>query len=415
MLGREEIDGLRLQLEDFRQSDQRKLDVIQRLLEEYQELSGKFKNLEIDLEVQTSARREMQLKARALDHKPFVLVLVNGDNYVFNDELLKAGTEGGVEAAGLLRDAVQADLKSLDDGISTRPLCGFGSSWTSEIGDRSEQVRGGFTRGQPLFDFVDAGVEKEGADHKIRELFDLLVQSNQCKHIIFGGCHDQGYLSLLTPHKKVDSCITLLKATTCNKKFRALGYRATEFPAVFKSVHLPENSNSGIDQSAHGAHVYDVQNGIIQPQLSANPQVSGHLVPEGTRRRLEQVIYLNTDSQRVDTPILGITEQGRARFWHRTSHQHLCNEYHLLGRCPALPGRPCMYDHGYVDPELILVLKERLRAQKCKTGGLCRSFDCYYGHVCRRHGCTGGKGCSFSSLLHNVDQGVISAIREGRT
>ena len=29
MLGREEIDGLRLQLEDFRQSDQRKLDVIQ--------------------------------------------------------------------------------------------------------------------------------------------------------------------------------------------------------------------------------------------------------------------------------------------------------------------------------------------------------------------------------------------------
>ncbi|MCJ1415409.1 hypothetical protein MMC32_001741 [Xylographa parallela] len=187
MLGQEEIDGLRLQLEAFRENDQKKLDLIQRLLEEYQKLSGKFEHLENDLEVQTSARRDMQMKARALEHKPFALVLVDGDNYVFDDKLLQMGTDGGVEAARLLCEAVKAELKSHDDGIST--IYAGASEWRIMVrlyanfaGLSAALVRaglqksvndlnkfaGGFTRGQPLFDFVDAGIEKEGADHKIR-------------------------------------------------------------------------------------------------------------------------------------------------------------------------------------------------------------------------------------------------------
>ncbi|MCJ1377171.1 hypothetical protein MMC17_000263 [Xylographa soralifera] len=417
MLGQDEIDSLQLQLEGFRESDQKKLDMIQRLLEEYQKISERCEHLENDLEVQTSARREMQMKTRALEHKPFVLVLVDGDHYVFNDELLKAGTEGGVEAARLLCEAVTAELKSLDDGISTN-FAGA-SEWRVMVrvyanfaGLSAALVRaglqksvndlnnfaGGFTRGKPLFDFVDAGIEKEGADYKIRELFDLLIESSQCKHIIFGGCHDQGYLSLLTPHKKIDSRITLLKATTCNKKFRALGYRAIEFHNVFKSVPLLEGNNVGTGQMAQGSHIHNNQNGFVRPQVSGqmaqgthvqsnqngiirpqvsgqmaqgthvqsnqngiiHPQISGQLLPEGPRSGSGRVVYLNKDNQRVDLPLLGITEHGQARFWRRTDNQHLCNEYHLLGKCPALPGRPCGYDHAYVDPELILILKERL-------------------------------------------------------
>ncbi|MCJ1395847.1 hypothetical protein MMC18_008733 [Xylographa bjoerkii] len=187
MLGQEMIDGLQLQLEGFRESDQKKLDVIQRLLEEYQTMTARCERLESDLEVQTSAHREMQMKARALEHKPFVLVLIDGDHYVFDDELLKAGTEGGVEAACLLYEAVKAELRSLDDGIST--IHAGATEWRVMVrvyakfaGLSAALVRaglqksvndlnnfaGGFTRGQPLFDFVDAGIEKEGADHKIR-------------------------------------------------------------------------------------------------------------------------------------------------------------------------------------------------------------------------------------------------------
>jgi hypothetical protein len=42
-----------------------------------------------------------------------------------------------------------------------------------------------FTRAQDLFDFVDAGDKKENADNKIREMFRLFVENNQCKHIFF--------------------------------------------------------------------------------------------------------------------------------------------------------------------------------------------------------------------------------------
>ncbi|MCJ1285356.1 hypothetical protein MMC26_004696 [Xylographa opegraphella] len=400
MLDQEEIDGLQLQLEEFRQSDHKKLDVIHRLLDKYKEISKKFKDLESDLEVQTSARREMQMKARALEHKPFVLVLVDGDNYVFNDKLLKAGTEGGVEAAGLLRDAVKAELKSQDDGISTsyagatewrvmvRVYANFAGlsaalvrAGIQKSGNDLNKFAGGFTRGQPLFDFVDAGAEKEDADHKIR-----------------------GYLSLLTPHKKVDSHITLLKATTCHKKFLALGYRAVEFPTVFKSVPLPEGSNTSTNQTAQGSHTH---NGTIRSP------VPGNFLLEGPRNAFGRVVYLNQHDQRIDPPLLGITEHERTRFRQRTNNQHLCNEYHLLGKCPALPGRACLFDHKYVDPGLLLVLKERLRLQRCKKGSACRSHDCYYGHACRGPGCTGGKGCSFSSLLHNLDADVVREISTG--
>ena len=80
-----------------------------------------------------------------------------------------------------------------------------------------------FTRSQDLFDFIDAGDKKEGADFKIRgtlhplprdhhyhmaqagyslalEMFRLFIDNSQCKHIFFAGCHDTGYLSLLTPY-----------------------------------------------------------------------------------------------------------------------------------------------------------------------------------------------------------------------
>ena len=238
------------------------------------------------------------------------------------------------------------------------------------------------------------------------ELFDLLIESSQCKHIMFGGCHDQGYLSLLTPHKKVDSRITLLKATTCHTKFRALGFRAIECPTVFKSEPLPKEAHHETVHIPQQSRANNNQNGRPWSQKGGTPK------PDGARGHLERVIYLNANDQRVDHRLTGISDQGRTRFKSRIDHQKLCNEFHLLGKCPALPGRACVYDHGYADPELIMVLQERLRAQQCKKGGSCRSFDCYYGHVCHRAGCEGGKGCSFGGVVHGLGTSSQRVLRE---
>ncbi|KAK2755639.1 c-x8-c-x5-c-x3-h type zinc finger protein [Colletotrichum kahawae] len=82
----------------------------------------------------------------------------------------------------------------------------------------------GFSRAQPLFNFVDVGPGKEAADHKIRETLRLMVRNNQCKHIFFGPCHDNGYLPVLGPYDVgpgINSRLTLIETTAAEEGFKS--------------------------------------------------------------------------------------------------------------------------------------------------------------------------------------------------
>ena len=128
------------------------------------------------------------------------------------------------------------------------------------------QFTSSFTRSEDLFDYVDAGDKKEGADHKIRgvcrmmamggmmltfaEMFRLFADNNQCKHIFFAGCHDVGYLSLLTPYRGKADRITLLRGASFHREYETLNLPIWEIPSVFVSTPLstpvpsaPANSN----------------------------------------------------------------------------------------------------------------------------------------------------------------------------
>lgn len=101
-----------------------------------------------------------------------------------------------------------------------------------------------FSCNQPLFSFVDVGMGKERADHKIKEMFRIFLHNMQCRHIIFGGCHDNGYIPNLEPFKREEEIarrITLLEATPAQPGFRSLGYEMTSFSAVFRNDPLPDS------------------------------------------------------------------------------------------------------------------------------------------------------------------------------
>jgi hypothetical protein len=95
-----------------------------------------------------------------------------------------------------------------------------------------------FTRAQDLFDFVDAGDKKENADNKIREMFRLFVENNQCKHIFFAGCHDTGYLNLLTPYIGKNDKITLVRGSSFSPEFSRLGLDIDNLNGLFHSNPL---------------------------------------------------------------------------------------------------------------------------------------------------------------------------------
>ena len=70
------------------------------------------------------------------------------------------------------------------------------------------------------------------------EMFRLFADINQCTHIFFAGCHDAGYLSMLTPYRGMSDRITLLKGASFHPEFKTLGLSISEMPSVFMSSPL---------------------------------------------------------------------------------------------------------------------------------------------------------------------------------
>ena len=117
-----------------------------------------------------------------------------------------------------------------------------------------------FSVNQPLFSIIDVGQGKERADHKIKgitspafkaiiadmhtEMLRTFSDNPTCRHIIFGGCHDAGYL-LNLEHFKHDmlkaSQITLLETTPAYRGFTDLNnFKRARFDDVFKNEPLPD-------------------------------------------------------------------------------------------------------------------------------------------------------------------------------
>jgi hypothetical protein len=108
------------------------------------------------------------------------VVLIDADGMIFQDDLIKAGEEGGRKASGLLHSAVVNYVQREAPHIPTdvKVLCRVYANVRGladvllrigVIDDANifEQFTGGFTRGKVLFDFVDVGPGKDRADEKI--------------------------------------------------------------------------------------------------------------------------------------------------------------------------------------------------------------------------------------------------------
>jgi hypothetical protein len=170
---------------------------------------------------------------------------------------LKAAAEGGSTAASKLHHAIQEHIASLYDNSKNWAISVNIYVSLDKLGQKLAQVGllkhpqefrafvQGFNVNQPLFNFVDVGHGKERADNKLRETLRSFIDNPTCKHIIFGGCHDAGYLNNLEPYKHDDnkaSRITLLESTPYYPGFTKLpsSFKRAKFDGVFKSDPLPE-------------------------------------------------------------------------------------------------------------------------------------------------------------------------------
>jgi hypothetical protein len=253
MLSDNELADTSAQLQDFHLASTKQQETLAEVLEKYGTLIESYKRLKSDYEEERDSRERYKQMARGQERNPFVLVLVDGDGYIFDDDLVSNGAEGGQRAAHLLNDAILSSLRTrglencrimvrvytnlagLSKTLSRIKLCGAEKRSLAAFAAN-------FTRSNELFDFVDAGELKENADSKIRALFRQFVDNTQCRHIYFAGCHDVGYINELIPHRNNREKVTLVRNYATHPEFTKLGMRIEDFPGVFRSTPVDSSS-----------------------------------------------------------------------------------------------------------------------------------------------------------------------------
>ncbi|THW40676.1 hypothetical protein D6D21_06710 [Aureobasidium pullulans] len=251
MLAETELNKLEGQLANFNISTKARQDALEELTLSYGQLLEDYRTLRSDYEEEKESREKYKKLARGQERNPFVLVLVDADGYVFEDSLIKGGAEGGVRAANLLHDTIRDRLSRYGREYENCKV--MVRAYTNLAGLSKTLARAGlagnearslspfcsnFTRAHDLFDFVDAGDKKENADNKIREMFRLFIENNQCKHIFFAGCHDTGYLNLLTPYIGKNDKITLVHGSSFSPEFNRLGLNIDSLNGLFHNNPL---------------------------------------------------------------------------------------------------------------------------------------------------------------------------------
>jgi hypothetical protein len=266
------------------------------------------------------------------------------------------------------------------------------------------------------------------------EMLRTFSDNPTCRHIIFGGCHDAGYLNNLDPFKHNEakaSRITLLETTPAYREFAGLSnFKHAKFDEVFRNEPLPESApipavNTAIAaaqspppsaqpplvmrSSTNGSMTNrtppakSVLPAIVSPSPSPStpaPSVSATESSEDSnwasvskigRQRTENIsiapskvksntkkkfAYYNKREQRLDEPLpardKASTEALDARM--KKNGKKMCNNYHLGGSCTQ--GAFCHFQH---EPKLslgeLVALRYKARSLACNNR-YCEDIDC---------------------------------------
>jgi hypothetical protein len=348
-----------------------------------------------------------------------VYVVIDGDGAIFQDKYLSAGADGGAQAAQDLYAKIRTNVATLYPEANTqewsivvnvilnvegvfKPLQANGI--IKSIGDLHGFGRA-FARTQPLFSFVDVGYGKEQADHKIRENLRFMIRIGQCKHVLFGPCHDNGYLPVLEEYKRNPSFasrITLLSGTAPEPGFRQLGFGIEKYGDIFRTAalgpavptqhHPPSPKSTPPSTTPPSGPVSTAGPKPLTTPLANSSYAKASttdqnpiVITVATKKPAVRKFYLvNAYDERIDMELPRPDPAAEKRYMERVRKlgYNYCNKYHLLDDCPN--GSYCCYEHGEkLPPAEIGVLRFKCRNLKCTDGSYCAQVDCPFSHHCR--------------------------------
>ncbi|GAB1320029.1 hypothetical protein MFIFM68171_10239 [Madurella fahalii] len=438
------------------------MDLLDKFQKKWAECEREKRNAMIWEKEQRMAERELNGLRSAAESSPFAFVVIDGDGAVFREDLIARGEEGGGEAAHELHRKLKEhfhespvfahiDIIFVHVVLSVEGLSrALHNSGTLPITDYAALTRfgRGFCRAQPLFSFTDVGYGKEQADHKVRKLFEVMEKNIQCRCLVLGGCHDNGYATFLESFRG-NQKICLLETTPAAADFRKFNYRRISFPTVFRSEPLPSKPAPppGFAAPPQTSPVHTAPATTASPVISPGIGLAGFPSPApapspkpiapppiATSKAETQssnsyaavgrgnvpltiniasqkksvaarpFIQLNKDDERVDVPLAKADPNAvRALDERRQANgTNFCNRYHLSNSCKNGPN--CNFYHGErLNAAEMLALRHKTRNLVCSAGHHCRDIGCNLGHHCSNPGsCYFGNDCRFSQL-HGMD------------
>ncbi|KAF2098174.1 hypothetical protein NA57DRAFT_57340 [Rhizodiscina lignyota] len=423
MLSESDLAAIEKQTDSLKSANEEQQNTLQAVLKQQDNLIRAYRLLKAELEAEKEAGKNWQE-----DATPLVLVLVDGNDYIFQKEFLAAPEIGGYDAAQSLRGCVLQSFPRLEldqnscriivkmyldlDGMSDRlTRLGITTADTPTLATFAAD----FNREQ-MFEIVDTGKELADVEVKIRE-------DTRCKHIFFACCQRNSYLSLVEPYSEMTEKVSLIIASrTPLEEYKRLNLPMLGFPNVFCTLADAEKVTVSLDTTAPADTprpepfdpVYQAAfktmpcilfaQGICdlgddcsfshgtenKRPVYSNKQVDK--MPPTDRARL---IAVNKYGGRVDPKLSPATAEAQQAYRLRIAqHGKLCRYFHLTGDCLQIP---CPYDHNPVPEGVLHVMRLYFLNQQCLHGELCRKLRCVFRHTCERADC---KGCSLKKSVH---------------
>ncbi|KAF8511209.1 hypothetical protein JB92DRAFT_2935975 [Gautieria morchelliformis] len=322
-----------------------------------------------------SHKRQMAIQV-SKDRDSIVLALIDGDGYIFKDELLKRGRDGGREAAQTLNEKILArvgeeeqnrprvqvwtyffcNLKGLQQTLVGHDVCTSGEY---------EAFMTGFNQANSRFTINDVHSGKEAADSKIKAYLQTWTRFPQVLKVYLGVCHDNGYhptLAELQSDGLLDKIVLLQGYEQVATEIQSLHLPMLQIDNLFRSEKVPTRIMG--DKRVTPPSPTDV----------AGPKLSYTSVVEHSRP---------APAPRVRHRIVS------------TDNPPPCNLFYL-SKCNK--GADCKYAHDYIlEAEHYDTLRENGKKSPCPAVNL--DSPCPFGENCALgHKCPQGPQCFHRKL-----------------
>ncbi|KAF7331905.1 hypothetical protein MKEN_00070800 [Mycena kentingensis (nom. inval.)] len=244
-----------------------------------------------------------------------VVVLIDGDGTIFTHDLVAQGREGGDKAARLLSETI---TRFLDDTYGRNPyqvgvyiFCNKrGLSNVLGVADNIfDEFIVGLQQASPRFLVSDVGGGKEMADAKIKAQLQDNITLPQTFKIIFGGCHDSGYISELRAHITAGyrDKLILLKGCSMAKEIAALDLPAFGNPELFRTqkiVSIPLSRNEMLGRLTSLSESTNARNSFLESRVA---ELEGEL--SRSRSMFNELLVQATQQQETHQQQLVVLKQ----------------------------------------------------------------------------------------------------------